>query len=175
MRVFHIVGYSNVGKTRLIESLCQHLNGRVLVLKFSHHSPSDRPGSDTDRFAAHHADTLLIQPGQTTWRSSLALPIDWPQVAQHFEWMIWEGGKHFPTPKIVFNSADILEHVSNIRLIIGPPCRKLSKVCVYPACLPLSEETRNNLAEYIIEKQQTLSFEWNDPSAHMVFHPEFRG
>lgn len=91
MRVFHIVGYSNVGKTRLIESLCQHLNGRVLVLKFSHHSPSDRPGSDTDRFAAYRADTLLIQPNQTTWRSSLALPIDWPQVAQHFEWMIWEG------------------------------------------------------------------------------------
>ncbi|WP_053961120.1 molybdopterin-guanine dinucleotide biosynthesis protein B [Sulfobacillus thermosulfidooxidans] len=173
MRVFHIVGYSNVGKTRLIEAMCQRLNGRILVLKFSHHPSMDRPGSDTDRLAAHHADTLLIQPGQTTWRSSLALPIDWSQVAQHFEWMIWEGGKHFPTPKIVFNSADILEHVSNIRLIIGPPSRKLSTVCAYPTCLPLNEETRDNLAEYIIQQHKMLSFEWNDPSAQLVYHRKF--
>ncbi|MCL4495548.1 MAG: molybdopterin-guanine dinucleotide biosynthesis protein MobB [Firmicutes bacterium] len=165
MRVIHIVGYSNVGKTRLIEALCARLSGGVMVLKFSHHLGSDRPGSDTSRFAARQADTLLLQPDQMTWRGSVPLAIDWARMAHYYGWMIWEGGKYLPTPKIVLDSQAILDQVSNVRLVIGPNRTQTPGLDYYGAELPLGIDVSQDIAAYILNHQQLLSFCWKDPSA----------
>lgn len=168
MRIIHVVGYSRVGKTQLIELLCQRLASRVLVLKFSHHPGLDRSGSDTDRFHARHADTLLIQPGQTTWRSTEPLAIDWPRMAPYYDWMIWEGGKHLNTPKIVFDTEDLIRSVSHVQLIIGPAPHQESPSAWYETPLPLTPDTTDAVADYIIRHQQRFSVDWSHPSVQEV-------
>ncbi len=169
MRVIHIVGYSDTGKTRLIEALCAKLAGPMIAVKFSHHPGSDRPGSDTSRLASQQADTLLMQPGQMTWRGSVSLAIDWESMAHYYRWMIWEGGKHLPTPKIVLDSEGILHQVVNARLAVGPNRVNSPDADYYRAGLPLSLATSQELAAYIDKHQRELSFCWTDPSAREFF------
>ncbi len=169
MQIIQVAGYSNTGKTRLIEALCANLPHPVIVVKFSHHPPSDRPGSDTSRFATQQADTFLFQPGQMTWRGSAPLAIDWKSTAHYYRWMIWEGGKHLPTPKIVLDSQQILDQLVNVRLVIGPHEVTTPGTDYYKAELPLNLAAIQEVAAYIVEHQLQLSFCWKDPSASEFF------
>jgi len=62
-----IVGFSNAGKTTLVEKLVAHLTGlglRIATIKHSHHQPQlDRPGSDSWRHKqAGTGLSLLVGP-----------------------------------------------------------------------------------------------------------------
>lgn len=158
MAVMQIAGYSNTGKTRLIEALCQQLPGPVLVVKFSHHRPRpDRVGSDTDRFAHAGAHTVLMQPYQATWRSPFPLPIDWKQVDRWYPWILWEGAKSVATPKIVVGSELLVQELDNVRAVIGPT--PPSEVDLwFKAPLPLTLALASQAAAWIIEHHMALSF-----------------
>jgi len=64
-----VIGYSNSGKTTLVEALVPALKARgyrVGTVKHTHHSPEfDQTGKDSFRHFAAGADTALLDAGQT--------------------------------------------------------------------------------------------------------------
>ena len=64
-----VIGYSNSGKTTLVEALVPALKARgyrVGTVKHTHHSPEfDQTGKDSCRHFAAGADTALLDAGQT--------------------------------------------------------------------------------------------------------------
>ncbi len=163
MRILHIAGYSDSGKTHLVEALAQRLAGRVLVWKFSHHPPApDRMGSDTQRFAAAKADTLLLQPGCATWRSADPPALDWEELAKRYAWVLWEGGKSLPSPKILLDSGPLLAHVQSVRAVIGPLAPDRSAICWLDCPLPLTDEGSVRACAFIMDRLPQLSFAWEE-------------
>src|SRR6476660_393785 len=65
--LFGIAGWSNAGKTTLIEKLARHFKARglrVATIKHTHHKfDIDAPGSDTARHRAAGADETAIVSG----------------------------------------------------------------------------------------------------------------
>jgi molybdopterin-guanine dinucleotide biosynthesis protein B len=68
MKVFGFIGYSNTGKTTLIEKLIAHYAAqgrRVSAVKNAHHGfDMDRPGKDSFRYREAGAAQVLIATGQ---------------------------------------------------------------------------------------------------------------
>ncbi len=159
MPIMQVSGFSDTGKTRLVEALCGRLPGPVLVVKFSHHGGApDRTGSDSERFAAAGAETLLMQPGQATWRGRHPLPIDWVQALSWYPWIIWEGAKHSPTPKIVLDLGPLVSILPSVRAVIGPSPPPISGILWFEAALPLSVEAAREAACWIEQHQASLTF-----------------
>jgi molybdopterin-guanine dinucleotide biosynthesis protein B len=110
--VITIVGYSNSGKTTLIENLIPELKRRgyrIGTIKHTHHGFSmDPKGKDTYRHRAAGADTVLAAaPGQIALVKSVA-EADLDSLLPYFQDMdivLVEGFKQEKKPKIeVFRS-----------------------------------------------------------------------
>lgn len=111
MRVVGFAGYSGSGKTTLVEALVQRLvrdGVRVSVLKHAHHRfDIDHPGKDTWRHREAGAYEVLaasdglialqrrVRPPQELGVAELLAMLD-PRA----DWVLVEGFKHAPLPKI---------------------------------------------------------------------------
>jgi molybdopterin-guanine dinucleotide biosynthesis protein B len=84
MKAIGVIGYSNAGKTTLIERLIPRLRARglaVAAIKNAHHGfDMDRPGKDSYRYRAAGAGQVLIATG-----SRWALLTETPVVAATLE------------------------------------------------------------------------------------------
>ncbi len=112
--VLGICGWSNSGKTTVIERVLRDLAEQslsVVVVKRDVHGINlDVEGKDSDRFFQAGADVLIQGPQQTFVRShfnhegELALSI--PELAARYDFVLFEGHKHIPVPKVWLLSPD---------------------------------------------------------------------
>jgi len=112
--VLGICGWSNSGKTTVIEKVLQDLSEQslsVVVVKRDVHGINlDVEGKDSDRFFQAGADVLIQGPQQTFVRShfknegEMALSI--PELAVHYDFILFEGHKDIPVPKVWLLSPD---------------------------------------------------------------------
>jgi len=106
--VLGICGWSNSGKTTLIEQVMPELGRRglrVAVVKHDAHGVSlDKPGKDSDRFFQAGADVLLQGPGQECLRThktdQVRLSHQLTSLAARYDLVLVEGHKSTPLPKI---------------------------------------------------------------------------
>lgn len=109
-RLVGVAGWSNAGKTTLIEKLVAHFSGkglRVATIKHSHHKfDIDKPGSDTERHRRAGASETAIVSGsrvavieeiETRGEPSLE---DVAQRLKPADLIFVEGYKSAPIPKI---------------------------------------------------------------------------
>jgi molybdopterin-guanine dinucleotide biosynthesis adapter protein len=115
LKAVAIVGFSNCGKTELIcklLSLAGEQGFRVAAVKHSHKILQvDQPGKDTWRFRQAGARTVaLVAPGllQVTHFPTVDLPAEAVLAAlpHDADFVLVEGYKHGPWPKIVFLAPD---------------------------------------------------------------------
>ncbi|MBN2012276.1 molybdopterin-guanine dinucleotide biosynthesis protein B [candidate division KSB1 bacterium] len=106
MKIVQVCGYSNSGKTTLIEALVRKLSPRfsISVIK-SIHKPSfniDEPGTDTFRFAqAGAVQVVASAPHQTTFIQQSGISIELLLSNITTAWTIIEGFAHESLPRIV--------------------------------------------------------------------------
>ncbi len=139
--VLSVVGYSNSGKTTLVEKLIRELKKRgyrVAVVKHHHRDfEIDRPGKDTWRHAAAGADTVVLAgPRKIAVIERLQAERTLDEIAARLKdvhLIITEGYKKDQHPKIeVFRSAvhrqiitpvnELLAIASDVPLHYGVPC-----------------------------------------------------
>lgn len=139
--VLSVVGYSNSGKTTLVEKLIRELKGRgyrVAVIKHHHGDfEIDRPGKDTWRHAKAGADTVILAgPRKIAVIEKLAAERELDEIVEkidNVDLIITEGYKKGDKPKIeVFRSSvhdkiitppgELLAIASDVPLHYGVPC-----------------------------------------------------
>ena len=111
--VLAICGFSNAGKTTLIEQALPPLlqkKLRVAVVKHdAHRIDCDRPGKDSDRFFKAGAD-VYVRGDQFFSRSHLTGTVSFEEtlnsLAGSYDLILVEGYKHSPLPKIWLTGAD---------------------------------------------------------------------
>ena len=156
MRVLHIAGPSDSGKTHLIEHLLATLPV-VQVIKWTHHPlMQDKPGSDTSRFHARGIDsTMLVAPDGVVWRQPVIhRPCVYQLVANFWsdtDLVLVEGDKHSPYPKI-WVGRDLPPKTVNVCLVIGP-YQPAPDVAWIASEIPL-------LPQALAPIMNTLSAEW---------------
>lgn len=112
--VLGICGFSNSGKTTLIEQaipLLRQKKLRVAVVKHdAHRLDCDRPGKDSDRFFQAGADVYVNGKDQSFSRGHLPGGVSFEQLlltlAGGYDLVLVEGHKHSPLPKIWLTGAD---------------------------------------------------------------------
>jgi len=129
--VFGICGYSNSGKTTLIERLVPHLSARGLkaaVVKHSDHRIDvDHPGKDSDRFFRAGADVFFQSKNENFFRfhneAHTRLLSSLPAIARRYDIVLVEGNKNIPMAKVWLLSGDKSDKVPCIDGIIDvlPP------------------------------------------------------
>ncbi|MCY0898416.1 MAG: molybdopterin-guanine dinucleotide biosynthesis protein MobB [Firmicutes bacterium] len=160
MKVLHIAGPSNSGKTRLIASLIQRLDVH-LVVKWSHHTlGAELPTQDTAQFGQRGAPTILATPDGLVYRPGLSRPRVYQYLARLLPRdaiVVVEGDKSAPHPKI-WLGADLPSEVWALSLVIGPhqPC---GTTPWYPARVPLSQETVERLAQHLADQWPRYSYD----------------
>ena len=112
--VFGICGYSNSGKTTLIEQLVPHLSARglkVAVVKHSDHRIEvDCPGKDSDRFFRTGADVFVRSPNENFFRfhneahSQLLSVL--LSMSRQYDIVLVEGSKNIPMAKVWLHTGD---------------------------------------------------------------------
>jgi len=104
-----IVGYSNSGKTTLMERLIATLSGqglRIASIKHSHHQPEmDAPGKDSWRHKQAGASTsLLVGPERMLMVADIKAPMSPQELAASLlpdvDLVLVEGYAAMPCPKI---------------------------------------------------------------------------
>lgn len=111
MKVVGFAGFSGSGKTTLVETLVQHfvVSGlRVSVLKHAHHRfDIDHPGKDTWRHREAGAyevlaasDTLIALQRRLPQPQELGVDVLLPMLDPAVDWVLVEGFKNAPLPKI---------------------------------------------------------------------------
>ncbi|MBM3501190.1 MAG: molybdopterin-guanine dinucleotide biosynthesis protein B [Armatimonadetes bacterium] len=105
--VIGVCGYSNSGKTLLLERLVPRLTGRglrVALIKDSHHPLDvDRSGKDSDRLFAVGADVLVCGADQTFIRlhaARLTLDECLARLPGGYDLVLVEGFRNVALPKI---------------------------------------------------------------------------
>jgi len=105
--VIGVCGYSDSGKTLLIEHLVPRLIARglrVAVIKDCEHPvEADRPGKDTDRLFAAGADVLAAGPNETFLRlhaTELSLADCMRRLPSEYDLVLVEGFRDEAIPKI---------------------------------------------------------------------------
>jgi len=109
--VIGVAGYSDSGKTLLIEHLVPRLMARglrVAVIKDCEHAVDvDRPGKDTDRLFAAGADVLAAGPNETFIRlhaADLSLAECLRRLPPEYDLVVTEGFRDAAIPKIRLDS-----------------------------------------------------------------------
>lgn len=105
-RWLQVVGFSGVGKTRVLRELATRMvarGERVGAVKISHHplAPDDK---DTGRLASAGAPaTLLVAADGWEFRAvgDSRIPAWFWAAADAWDWVLVEGGRSLPTPKVV--------------------------------------------------------------------------
>lgn len=109
MRIFNVFGYSNTGKTYLIEKLLQRLNEENYTLGYlkltKHKGPFDKEGKDTFRTFKKGAKRigLLHSEGFVIWRYDGNIRDESMFIREHFNgvhYLIIEGKTNLAVPKI---------------------------------------------------------------------------
>lgn len=124
--VLGICGYSNAGKTTLIEQalpLLLQKKLRVAVVKHdAHRLDCDRPGKDSDRFFQAGAD-VFVNGDQSFSRGHLPANSSFPQrivsLACQYDLILIEGYKHSPLPKIWLTGADQTPPPDDLENLLG--------------------------------------------------------
>lgn len=161
MRMIHIAGYSNTGKTLLIDALIPLLPGRVAAVKWSHHPlPPDPVRSDTGRLGRHGVPTLLATPNGWVWRqpdTAAAWPRIGPALFAGYDWVVLEGRKGDPTPKILLCPPGCTP-VPPVRLLVCPDPPLDPTMSWHAASVPLDPPAARRLADYIASDPVAFSF-----------------
>ncbi|QSG10998.1 Molybdopterin converting factor, large subunit [Halapricum desulfuricans] len=111
MHVLGVVGYSDTGKTTLLEELAERLaeRGRVATVKHLHEFDIDVEGKDTARHRAAGADRTygIIDDGE--WfatGSDRTLQGTLEDLAPEFDYALVEGFSRVPIPQVVVGDRD---------------------------------------------------------------------
>lgn len=129
-----VCGYSNSGKTTLIERLLPHFSDfRVGYAKNAHAFQMDRDGKDSARIrAAGAADVLVSTPGGHALISSEPLPEqDLPDLMIEDDLVVVEGFKDSPIPKLL-----VLDEPGKMLAKIGAGAFQPVIGCVGPGARP---------------------------------------
>lgn len=109
-RWLQIVGYSNTGKTRLLLALLERLKDSgetVHVVKLTHHSVRALEGlapvaKDGDVLEAGGSRaTIVLGRDGFIWQGLRDLPQLLALAARGADWLLVEGGRSWPTPKVL--------------------------------------------------------------------------
>lgn len=128
--VLGICGWSNSGKTTVIEKVLLYLAEQslsVVVVKRDVHGINlDVEGKDSDRFFQAGADVLIQGPKQTFIRSHFnhqgELAVSIPELAARYDFVLFEGHKNIPVPKVWLLSPDETappEGIENCLAVLG--------------------------------------------------------
>ena len=106
--IFGICGYSDSGKTTLIEQLIPRLSAKglkVAVVKHDAHGiVVDKPGKDSDRFFRSGADVFLQGPQEEFFRFHTSdhskLPYELKSLTRQYDMVLVEGRKNTPLAKV---------------------------------------------------------------------------
>jgi molybdopterin-guanine dinucleotide biosynthesis protein A len=127
--VLAVCGFSGSGKTTLLESAIPHLVARglsVAVVKHdSHGFMVDQEGKDSDRLFRAGATVALRGPGEQFFRrnasSAVSLQTTLSDLARDHDFLLIEGHKDTPIPKLWVSSADATvqpAHVSSVQGVL---------------------------------------------------------
>lgn len=159
MRILHIAGMSNSGKTRLIEALIPMLPVHE-VLKWTHHTlPADPIESDTGRFQSLGTRTLLAGP-EGIW-GHMAVPREqvYAWLAQSLgddDLLIVEGDKGSVFPKIWMGAGDIPQE--SICLVVSPSPPPLNGPPWIASSMPPEEDEIRAIALYLSQHWQEYTY-----------------
>ncbi|MCY0879463.1 MAG: molybdopterin-guanine dinucleotide biosynthesis protein MobB [Firmicutes bacterium] len=152
MRVLHIAGPANSGKTRLILELLPRLEV-ALVVKWTHHAlDPEPPTADTRRFGSLGVRTLLAAPNGLVVRPDIARPLLYQVLATSLPenaLILVEGDKEAPQPKIWLGPA-LPPKAMAVSLVIGPD-EPSPTVPWMPASVPLTHTAVKELAAYLAQ------------------------
>lgn len=157
--ILGIVGFSNSGKTTLIEKLLPELRSRGLraaVIKHDAHPTAfDQPGKDSYRFTRAGAEITAVTSGaQTMWIENRPLsPEELAERIEGVDLILAEGFKAAPWPKLLICGGDEGEALA------VPLSACAGVVTDGPKIFHLPQWKRNDIksiADFI------LSGEWND-------------
>ncbi|MDA8195547.1 MAG: molybdopterin-guanine dinucleotide biosynthesis protein MobB [Thermaerobacter sp.] len=155
-RLIQLAGPSESGKTLLAERLVQILPGPVAYLKWTHHAlPAERPLSDTARTGQA---SLLAGPDGAVIRAVRQRPILYRTAVTLFAdyaWLIIEGDKTGPLPKILLGANDP-SLVGSLWVMPHPPAW-VPKDAAYRETIPLTPTSASRLADYIASRADRLS------------------
>lgn len=124
--VFGICGYSNSGKTTLIERLVPLLAARGLkaavVKRTGHCIDVDSPGKDSDRFFRTGADVFFQSQNENFFRfhneANTRLLSSLPAIARRYDIVLVEGNKNLPMAKVWLHAVDKSDKIPGIDGII---------------------------------------------------------
>jgi molybdopterin-guanine dinucleotide biosynthesis protein len=158
VRVLHVAGASNTGKTRLLEALLP-LIGAAAVIKWTHHPLGpDKSGSDTDRLGSQTVPVVLAHPDGFVVRPGAADRFDvYDRAAQWLDdqsLLVVEGDKHGFAP-VIWLGADVPQDVKPC-LVIGP--QRPRDVPWHEADIPLSKQAAKAAAMYIRDSLEQFTY-----------------
>ena len=162
------VGFSNSGKTTLIESLVHKLKDRFSIgyLKSDAHSfAMDQPGKDTQRIYAAGATSALIHGEDGFASNSKLKPSEWKlkEATLDYDCLFVEGWKTSKLPKIVVlnNNVEIWKQLDihpNVRCIVYSSKQQLPGIPESLAMVPLFHRDEiEKLVQWIKEYYQSIS------------------
>lgn len=168
MRIIQVAGFSGLGKTLLALALSEILPPQVAYVKFTHHMlPPDRDGHDTARLSTVAPQRLLWGPnGFHYYGESQELP--WglllPSLFPHAQWIVVEGHKFSPYPKIYLGA--LTSNLTNIKLVIGPVPPAVTAIPWIQTPLPLTQDAlQTTIIPWIVAHRDQISFACPVPPA----------
>lgn len=120
-RWLQVAGWSDIGKTRVLEALIPRILARgetVWVIKLSHHSLPDL-GGDTGRLlGAGAAAAVLAGANGALWQGDLDI---WGRLLTHApcDWILVEGGRMRATPKVVLGQENWPDYCPPVLASVG--------------------------------------------------------
>ncbi len=154
--VLGICGWSNCGKTTLLEQLLGWFRQQslsVIVVKRDVHGINlDMEGKDTDRFYRAGADVLIQGPEQTFIRShhhdQAELVAAVPELAARYDFVLFEGHKRTPIPKIWLLAPDQEEppaDLENCLAVLQPGEDRLARMIAFVQQRIQESQTRTSV------------------------------
>ena len=124
MKVFCVVGYSNSGKTTLIERVVPILKERglrVLTIKHARHFEVDREGKDSWRLFRSGADVIITSKEKTAYISRLPDNLEFllEIFGRLYDVVIVEGFKSSDYPKIVVLDEGEMPNLKNVVAVVS--------------------------------------------------------
>lgn len=127
-RWLQIVGYSNTGKTRILLALLEGLRSRgetAHVVKLTHHSVRALDGlapaaKDADLLTSGGSlATIVLARDGFLWQGQRALPDLLAMAAEAADWLLVEGGRDWPTPKVLLTDGRPVTVRGPVTAVVG--------------------------------------------------------